>query len=89
MKVQKECASQIHDDSGINQFAQKIFSSPGKQDGLYWRNADGSSTGPIGETGVQSISLKAHSIARIPRLLLQDPEGTRSSFNQLSSRFYE
>src|SRR5271157_3223912 len=36
VEAQKEYASEIHDDSGVNQYAQKIFSTPGKQDGLYW-----------------------------------------------------
>ena len=27
---------------GVNQYAQKIISTPGKQDGLAWKNADGS-----------------------------------------------
>ena len=47
--AQREYSLQIHDDSGVNQYAQKIFSTPGKQDGLYWKNPDGSSGGPIGE----------------------------------------
>jgi hypothetical protein len=47
VEAQHEYALQIHDDSGINQYAQKIMSSPGKQDGLYWVNADGSHGGPI------------------------------------------
>jgi hypothetical protein len=47
VEAQHEYALQIHDDSGVNQYAQKIMSSPGKQDGLYWVNADGSNGGPI------------------------------------------
>ena len=56
VEAQKEYASQIHDDSGVNEYAQKIFSSPGKQDGLYWQNADGSSAGPIGETVAKALA---------------------------------
>jgi Protein of unknown function (DUF2950) len=56
VEAQKEYASQIHDDSGINQYAQKIFSSPGKQDGLYWQNADGSSAGPVGEAVAKALA---------------------------------
>jgi hypothetical protein len=48
VEAQKEYASEIHDNSGINQYAQKVFSTPGKQDGLYWQNADGTVAGPIG-----------------------------------------
>lgn len=45
--AQHEYASVIHDDSGVNQYAQKIISTPGKQDGLYWENPDGTPGGPI------------------------------------------
>jgi Protein of unknown function (DUF2950) len=55
VEAQKEYASEIHDDSGVNQYAQKIFSTPGKQDGLYWKNADGTSAGPIGEAVAKAL----------------------------------
>ena len=55
VEAQKEYASEIHDDSGVNQYAQKIFSSPGKQDGLYWKNADGTSAGPIGDAVAKAL----------------------------------
>ena len=56
VEAQKEYSSQIHDNSGINEYAQKIISSPGKHDGLYWQNPDGSSGGPIGEAVARAIS---------------------------------
>jgi hypothetical protein len=49
VEAQKEYASEKHDGSAINQYAEKIISTPGKQDGLFWRNPDGSTGGPIGE----------------------------------------
>src|SRR5271165_3894817 len=55
VEAQKEYALQIHDDSGVNQYAQKIISTPGKQDGLYWKNPDGSSGGPIGEAVAKAL----------------------------------
>lgn len=55
VEAQKEYASEIHDDSGVNQYAQKIISTPGKRDGLYWKNPDGSSGGPIGEAVARAI----------------------------------
>lgn len=55
VEAQLEYASDIHDNSGINQFAQRIISTPGKQDGLYWQNADGTSGGPIGEAIARAI----------------------------------
>jgi hypothetical protein len=33
---------------GVLQFAQHVFSSPGKKDGLYWSNADGGPLSPLG-----------------------------------------
>ena len=41
--------------SGVNQYAQRIISTPGKQDGLAWRNEDGSWGGPIGEKVAAAI----------------------------------
>jgi hypothetical protein len=40
---------------GVNQYAQRIISTPGKQDGLAWRNADGSWNGPVGENVARAI----------------------------------
>ncbi len=37
------------------QYAQRIISSPGKQDGLAWKNPDGSWAGPIGEKIAEAI----------------------------------
>ena len=54
VEAQHEYAAQQHD--GINQYAQKIISSPGKQDGLYWQNADGTPGGPISEPVARAIA---------------------------------
>jgi len=48
-EAQHEYALDKHDGSKVNQYAQRIISSPGKQDGLAWQNADGTWGGPIGE----------------------------------------
>jgi hypothetical protein len=55
VEAQEEYASAIHDDSGVNQYAQRIISTRGKQDGLAWRNPDGSPGGPIGEEVAKAI----------------------------------
>jgi hypothetical protein len=47
--AQKEYALEKHDGAEVNQYAQKVISTPGKHDGLVWRNADGSLGGPIAE----------------------------------------
>lgn len=56
VQAQQDYASEIHDNSGINQYAQNIISTPGKHDGLYWTNPDGSSGGPIGEAVAKAIA---------------------------------
>lgn len=47
--AQKEYALEKHDNAEVNQYAQRIISTPGKQDGLVWYNPDGSLAGPIAE----------------------------------------
>jgi len=56
VEAETEYASEIHDHSGINQYAQKIISTPGKHDGLYWQNDDGTSGGPISEAIARAIA---------------------------------
>jgi hypothetical protein len=54
--AQQEYALQIHDNSGVNQYAQRIVSSPGKHDGLAWQNPDGTWGGPVGEGAAKAIA---------------------------------
>jgi hypothetical protein len=49
VEVQQEYALEKHDGAEVNQYAQRIISTPGKHDGLAWRNADGTWEGPVGE----------------------------------------
>ena len=49
VEAQHEYALEKHDGAEVNQYAQRIISTPGKHDGLAWRNEDGSLGGPIGE----------------------------------------
>jgi Protein of unknown function (DUF2950) len=49
VEAQLEYAMTKHDGAEVNQYAQRVISTPGKQDGLVWRNADGSLGGPIAE----------------------------------------
>jgi DUF2950 family protein len=55
VEAQQEYAFQPREGFNVNQYAQRIVSSPGKQDGLAWQNADGSWGGPIGEKIAQAI----------------------------------
>jgi hypothetical protein len=54
--AQLDYASQIHDNSGVNQYAQKFISTPGTQDGLAWKNPDGTWGGPIGEGVAEALA---------------------------------
>ena len=49
VEAQDEYALEKHDGARVNQYAQRIISTPGKQDGLAWRNADGTWGGPVAE----------------------------------------
>ena len=55
-EAQHEYASEIHDNSGVNQYAQKIISTPGKHDGLAWQNPDGTWGGSVGEGVAKAIA---------------------------------
>ena len=56
VNAQHQYSLLIHDNSGINEYAQKIISTPGKQDGLYWENADGAPAGPISKPVADAIA---------------------------------
>jgi hypothetical protein len=49
VEAQQEYASEKHDGAVVNQYAQRILSTPGKQDGLAWQAPDGTWQGPVGE----------------------------------------
>ena len=55
VEAQHEYAQEKHGDSKVNQYAQRIISSPGKQDGLAWQNADGTWGGPVGEEVAKAL----------------------------------
>jgi Protein of unknown function (DUF2950) len=55
VEAQHEYALVKHEGSSVNQYAQRIISSPGKQDGLAWQNPDGTWGGPIGENVARAI----------------------------------
>ena len=48
VNAQQEYAAQDRNGDGIREFAQKILSSPGKQDGLYWPTAADEPESPAG-----------------------------------------
>ena len=56
VEAQHEYALTKRGTSGVNQYAQRIISTPGQQDGLAWQNADGTWGGPIGEKVAAAIA---------------------------------
>ncbi len=48
VEAQSEYAMQERAVNDVNQYAQRIVSSPGKHDGLAWQNDDGTWGGPVG-----------------------------------------
>ena len=55
VEAQHDYALQKREVYDANQYAQRIVSTPGKQDGLAWQNPDGSWGGPIGEKIARAI----------------------------------
>jgi len=55
VEAQYEYALRPHQGYEVNQYAQRIISTSGKQDGLAWRTADGTWDGPIGEKIARAI----------------------------------
>ncbi len=55
VEAQHEYAEEKHDDAKVNQYAQRIISTPGKHDGLAWQNSDGTWEGPVGETIAKAV----------------------------------
>jgi len=56
VEAEREYASVRHDGSLLNQYAQRVISTPGKQDGLAWQAADGTWEGPVGESIARFIT---------------------------------
>jgi hypothetical protein len=46
--AQREYAERDHDGDGELEYAQRIVSTPGEQDGLYWAALEGEDTSPLG-----------------------------------------
>jgi len=55
VEAQQEYAFRKREGYDVNQYAQRVISTPGKQDGLAWQSADGTWKGPIGEKIARAI----------------------------------
>ena len=56
VEAQHEYALQKREGYDVNEYAQRIISTPGTQDGLAWRNSDGTWDGPVGERVARAIA---------------------------------
>ena len=65
VEAQRDYARTRHDGASVNQYAQRIISTPGKRDGLAWQAADGSWEGPVGE-GIARVIEQGYSDRREP-----------------------
>jgi hypothetical protein len=54
--AQKDYAGQLHDGASVKHYADKIMSSEGKHDGLYWKAESGEPTSPIGPLMAQATA---------------------------------
>jgi hypothetical protein len=55
--AQHEYALRKREGYEVNQYAQRIISTEGRQDGLAWKKADGTWDGPVGEKVAAAIAL--------------------------------
>jgi len=67
LRAQIEYASVDRDGDGVREYAQRIASTPGKHDGLYWKAAEEEETSPLGplvtswrEEGIQVPDGRKH-----------------------------
>ena len=56
VEAEHEYALEKHDGSELNEYAQRIMSTPGKHDGLAWQNPDGTWGGPVGEAIAKALA---------------------------------
>lgn len=60
VEAQQDYALSKHDGAAVNQYAQKIISTPGMQDGLAWKNSAGEWEGPVAE-GIARVIAEGYS----------------------------
>jgi hypothetical protein len=56
VEAQLEYAASAHDGKSVGVYAQKIASTPGKQDGLYWKSEDPEQLSPLGEFAAEAAA---------------------------------
>jgi Protein of unknown function (DUF2950) len=66
VEAQFDYAYRKHSGYEVPQYAQNVISSPGTQDGLAWKNADGTWGGPVGEKIAEAIAQGYNMTAQPP-----------------------
>jgi len=56
VEAQQAYALEKHDGARVNQYAQRMISTPGRRDGLAWQAADGTWQGPVAEVIARVIA---------------------------------
>jgi hypothetical protein len=59
VEAQKDYASKDRDADGVLEYAQKLISSDGQTDGLYWPPGEGKETSPVGDAISEAALAKA------------------------------
>jgi DUF2950 family protein len=62
--AQQEYAASAHDQIPAGAYAQKIASTPGRQDGLYWKSEDPDQLSPLGELAADAAVEGYHGNAK-------------------------
>jgi len=92
VKAQREFAAVDRDGDGVRQYAQKLASTPGKRDGLYWTAdaAKGEEMSPFGPLIAESAAyLKGHAVGdpyrgyRFRILTRQGPNAAGGAYNYI------
>lgn len=63
--AQADYFAQTHDGSSVHQYAQKIASDEGRQNGLYWKSGDDQAESPLGPLAA-SASAEGHGVDNQP-----------------------
>jgi hypothetical protein len=67
VEAQQEYAASAHDGKTVGLYAQKIASTLGKHDGLYWKSEDPEQLSPLGEFAAEAASEGYHPTEGQPR----------------------
>jgi hypothetical protein len=81
--AQMDYASVDRDGDGALEYAQKIFSTPGKHDGLYWADDDSGQISPLGPEFGKTIAGQAWHGYRFRILLGQGPSAPGGAYSYL------